>query len=347
MTLRDEELLLRRLATEFCESEVEGARLRIEREGVPGPLLGRAAELGFLGALAPPELGGSGLDARSYSVLLQALSKCSTSLAYYVFVQNSLFIAPIIRLGAPEQARPLVEEVASGRSAGTLAQDLFREPGNPLSMQSSRLEGEADFVPLPRAAHHLVLVRASDRLALSGPGEVLEEYRLVGLRGVAFGRVRYGGDADVLPAPRAVDALRGLMEEASLGVAAMALGIAERAVEAAAQYAKDREAFNSKLAEFQPIAFYVAEAHAQLRAVESYVYSESPDPVAAKLLALDLARRASRMSIQVHGGYGYFEDVGIERLYRDAAALSSILGGREADLVSLARRILGDSAARI
>ncbi|MGC8969724.1 MAG: acyl-CoA dehydrogenase family protein [Conexivisphaera sp.] len=345
--LREEERLLRRVVTEFCESEVEGQRLRIEREGVPDSLLRRVAENGFLGALAPPELGGSGLDLRSYLVLLQVLSKYSTSLAYHVFLQNSLFISPLMRLAPEELRRELVPEIASGAARGTLAQDLFRSTRNSVSYDGA-LRGTADMVPVPRAEHHLVLASSgADALLLTGTPEVLEEYSAIGFRGVRFGRVRYGGGARVLLGDSASSALRGIFDEAALPVAAMALGIAERAVEKAAQYSREREAFGSKLAEFQPVAFYVAEMRAQLSALEEYLYSESPDPLIAKVLALDLSRRASRMSVQVHGGYGYFEDLGVERLYRDAAALSSIAGSYLDDMTALSRKILGDSAARL
>jgi len=344
--LRDEELLLKRVVTEFCESEVERERLRIEREGIPDSLIRGVAENGFLGALAPQELGGSGLDARSYAVLLQVMSKYSSSLAYYVFVQNSLVIAPLVRFASDEVRRRVIPEIASGNSRGTLVQDLFRSSKNELSYDG-RLRGTAGMVPLPRAEHHLVMTTGGGFLLLSGPGEVLEERAITGFRGVGFGAVRYDGDAAVVLEERASDAVAGIMDDASYPVAAMALGIAERAVEMAAQYSRDREAFGSKLMEFQPVAFYIAEAHAQLRVLEEYIYSESPDPLIAKTLSLDLARRASRASIQVHGGYGYFEDLGVERLYRDSAALSSIAGNYLSDMTGLSRKLLGDSAARI
>mgnify|MGYP001772800536 CR=1 FL=1 len=345
--LRDEEKLLRRVVTEFCESEVERERLRIERDGIPDSIIRAAAESGFLGALAPPELGGSGLDTRSYAVLLQVMSKYSTSLAYYVFLQNSLFIAPLLRFAREDVRRSVVPEVASGGSKGTLVQDVFRRSKNSLSY-GDVLSGMADMVPLPSADHHLVLARSKDgdALVLSSPGDILERYRIIGLRGMEFGKVSYGGRADVV-AEHGSSAVEGLMDEAAIPLSAMALGIVERAVEMAAQYSKEREAFGSKLSEFQPIAFYIADVQAQLRVLEEYLYSDSPDPLSAKVLSLDLARKASRMSIQVHGGYGYFEDVGVERLYRDAAALSSIAGNYLDDMAKLSRELLGDSAARI
>ena len=345
--LKDEEKLLRRVVTEFCESEVEKERLRIERDGIPDSLIKAAAESGFLGALAPPELGGSGLDLRSYSVLLQVMSKYSTSLAYYMFLQNSLFIAPLLKFAQDGVRRSLVPEIASGGSKGTLVQDIFRRSKNSLSYED-KLSGMADMVPLPDADHHLVLARSKDgdALILSNSGNVLERYRIIGLRGVEFGKVSYEERADVIT-KHGSSAVEELMDEVAIPLSAMALGVVERAVETAAQYSKEREAFGSKLSEFQPISFYIADVQAQLRVLEEYLYSDSPDPLTAKVLSLDLARKASRMSIQVHGGYGYFEDIGVERLYRDAAVLSSIAGNYLDDMTKLSRRLLGDFAAKI
>ncbi len=332
-----EEELVRQVVSEFCEKEIEGSWLKIEREGLDRQLISKLSQTGFLGAIVPPELGGAGMSEKQYMVVLEVLAEHSPSVSFYVFLQNSLVASPLMSSSGNEE---LLKEIASGEIRGTMIHDGFRmAKKNSISINGG-LKGDAKLVPLPDAEVKLVSLNG---LYLVRGGTVKRTYRVLGFKGIAFGDIEFNGEKAVMISDEKAESV---FLKASGPVAAMAIGMARRSINMAIEYSKQREAFGKKLFEFQPISFYLLSLKEQLEAYESYVYGAA-DKLRAKALALDLARRAARVSLQVHGGYGYLEDSGVERFYRDSMALSLISGLRLNEMIEASRGILGPGSATV
>ena len=343
--------LLKQVVEEFSVKEIDPMVLKIEREGVTQGILNSLAEKGFLGALAPVEYGGAGLDERGYLVLLEVLAKHSPSVGMYVLLQNSLFISPILRYGTKELAQEIVPGIASGKSSGTIANYLLS--GGKISIEGSSLSGTSDLVPNSSAQMCLVLAKSgndSQLVLVDGGFSIVSDSRKLGFRGLRYSTVSFEGAKakSILLSGGGEREVQNLYNDSSSHVSAMALGMSEAALDMAVSYAKDRQAFDAHLIEFQPIAFSIARLVSEFNVYEKYLYgiSSVKEGMMLKELVLEFSRRASRASLQVHGGYGYIEDSGVERFYRDTMALELLTGNRISDMSELSKELLGGESAK-
>lgn len=349
--LSEELQLLKQVVEEFSAKEIDPLVSKIEREGVTQGILSSLAEKGFLGATAPVEYGGAGLDEKGYTVLLEVLAKHSPSVAMYVLLQNSLFISPVLKYGTKELAQEIVPGIASGRVSGTIVNYLLS--GGSVTIEGSALNGTADLVPNASAQMCLVLAKSGNdsQLVLVDSGfDVINDSRRLGFRGLKFSTVAFRGAKakSILISSSGEREVQNLYNESASHVSAMALGMSEAALDMAASYAKERQAFDVHLIEFQPIAFSIARLLSEFNIYEKYLYSVTSvkEGMMLKELALEFSRRASRASLQVHGGYGYIEDSGVERFYRDTMALELLTGSRISDMTELSRELLGGESAK-
>lgn len=349
--LSEELQLLKQIVGEFSEKEVDPSSLKIERDGISQDILNSLAEKGFLGALAPAEYGGASLDESGYSVLLQVLAKHSPSVAFYVFLQNSLFIKPILKYGTKEVIEDVVPRVAAGKSSGSIVNYILNS--NKIHIDGPSISGSADLVPNSNAEIFLVLAGSGNesKLVLTDSGfSIAGDSRKLGFRGLRFSSLSFNGAKAkyMLINENAERAVRNIYDESSAHVSAMALGMGEAALDKAISYAKERQAFDAHLIEFQPIAFTLARLMAEFNIYEKYLYSISSvrEAMTLKALSLEFSRNVSRASLQVHGGYGYIEDSGVERFYRDTMVLELLTGDHTTDMTSLARELLGNESAK-
>ncbi|MEM0097053.1 MAG: acyl-CoA dehydrogenase family protein [Conexivisphaerales archaeon] len=349
--LNEEMQLLKQVIEEFSEKEIDPVALSIEREGLTKEVLNSLAEKGFLGALAPVEQGGAGLDGRGYSVLLEVLARHSPSVAMYVFLQNSLFINPLLKYGSNELSQGVIPLIASGKSSGTFVNYLLT--GNEITIDGSIIYGVANHIPNGSAQMCLVLAKSASggQLVLLDKGfKAVNDSRKLGFRGLNFSSISFDGASakSILISENAEAEIMKIYNESASYISAIALGIGGAALDMAVSYAKERQAFESRLIEFQPIAFLLVKLISEFNVYERYLYgiSSVKDSMMLKELALDFSRRASRTSLQVHGGYGYIEDSGIERFYRDSMALELLTGSYTRDRVELSKELLGVESAK-
>ncbi|MDG7040337.1 MAG: acyl-CoA dehydrogenase family protein [Nitrososphaerota archaeon] len=349
--LNEELQLLKQMAEEFSEREIDPSALKIELEGIPRGILSSLAEKGFLGALATPEYGGAGLDEKGYNVLLEVLAKHSPSVAMYVFLQNSLFIRPILKYGKGEVAADVIPGVASGRVSGSIVN--CRLSGDRVSLNGRSIDGRVGLVPNSDAGMLLVLAGSGNesRLALvEGGYSIVEDSRKLGFRGLRFSSLSFSNAAvkHILIDGDGEAAVNDIYMESSANISAMALGMSEAALDRAVSYAKERQAFGERLIEFQPIAFKLARLASEFNIYENYLHgiSSVKEGMELKALSIEFSRNVSRASLQVHGGYGYIEDSGIERFYRDTMALELLTGDYTADMTALSRELFGEGSAK-
>lgn len=338
MILDQEQQLLQKTVNEFAEKEIDPVSQRIEKEGISQDLIKKAAQAGFLGASIPQEYGGSGLDEKGYMILLRGLAGHSASLAFYIFMHDSILRSVFAIKGAEEKAKKTLPAIAAGdMSAGVAFEDLFKNIGKTgLSIDgSSKATGSKSFVFNPHGNFMLVVAKSGQEdwlLSVDNGYSISSKVRKLGLRAVDFSAVSFDSkisDSDVILKSGGLEALQNIYDMAGFHAAAIALGIAGSALSKAVSYSKMRKAFESTLLEFQPLAFQLEEKSAELSRLEDALFSlddfkDKKKAIDYKIAALDFARSASKLSLQIHGGYGYLEDFQIERYYRDSMMLTAL-----------------------
>ncbi|MVT13076.1 MAG: hypothetical protein GPW16_02180 [Euryarchaeota archaeon] len=333
MMMDEEHRVLESVVGEFASKELEPINKQIELEGIPKELKKRLSSQGFLGALAPYDLGGASLDRLGYSILLKQLASASPSVAFYVFLENSFVIKSIL---LKNEVREKIGLISGGEISGTFYYSHllnFLEPGE-IKKIDSKLTGKLNAVINSEA--NLFIVPADDgKFYLVESGfHPLDEHEKLGFRGLRFSPVKFDTSIkDAIEIPLNVDEL---IDDTHLPISAIAIGIAQGALNKAIEYAKERSAFLHKLKDFQPLAFGMAQAYSQLDILNEYLINiaqgerDIKKELMLKIISIDFARDVSKLALQVHGGYGYLMDFGIEKYYRDAMFLS-ILGGNHLD----------------
>ncbi|HEU5324007.1 MAG TPA: acyl-CoA dehydrogenase family protein [Methylomirabilota bacterium] len=320
----------------------------------PAAVLEQLAGLGLLGALVPAERGGLGLDLLTCVMLLEELARGSATVAALVGAHLTA-TALLAGDGAPDGAERLLAAMARGEALGALALGgavrARRERGELL------LAGDAGLVAAgARAGLVLVRARTDDGRALCAalprgtPGAAVGEAEAtLGLRGAAACALALDGArlpvhavlgaADI----REEEAVEAALALARLTGAAVAVGLAQAAFEAALRYAQQRTAFGKPIYEHQAVQLKLADMAARVTAARRLAYraaeTAGPDGIACALAwldAADAAREVTLESMRVHGGYGYTTEFPVERYYRDAAQLAAAGHTGPLDLAALA-----------
>jgi alkylation response protein AidB-like acyl-CoA dehydrogenase len=349
----------------------EEARFNWEATRKMGPL-------GLLGLNVPEEYGGAGVDPISAAIAIEELGWGCGSTALAISAHNGLGCAPIVMFGSEEQKQRFLPPVASGR--GKLAALALTEPGAGSDLQGVRTRAErrgdewvingtkmwctnasiADFIitlvrtdPAGGSRSLSMIIVPADAPGLHiGPPE-----KKMGLKGSPTHAVTYeevhvpaanllGPEGQGLPQALAV------LDGGRISIGALAVGLAQAALEAARQYARERQAFGHPIADFQAIQWMLADAATQIHAARLMVYQAAwlkaqgrpytKEASMAKLFATEMAERVCRDAIQIHGGYGYSREYPVERIYRDARLMTIGEGTSEIQRLVIARRVLAE-----
>ncbi|MGB9815388.1 MAG: acyl-CoA dehydrogenase family protein [Thermoplasmata archaeon] len=344
----EEHRVLESVLKEFSQKEIEPVNKSIELNGLSEDLKNKLASQGFLGALAPLEMGGANLDRLGYTILLREIASASPSAAFYIFIQNSLVIKSLIK----DKNVEIISGIASGKISGTMAYSTrmnILDPGH-IQKNENMIEGILNAVFNSSANIFIVNIEEENNLYIIDSGyERLPSHEQLGFRGVTFSPVKFKS-RNFKPLTTKMD---DIIDDIHLPVAAIALGIANGALSKAISYAKERDAFLHKLKDFQPIAFNISKAYSELDSLNTYLVNVAENQkdlkkeIMLKTIALDFARRTSKLALQVHGGYGYLIDFGIEKFYRDAMFLSIVGGHTLKDKIKLSELVFESSAGWI
>jgi alkylation response protein AidB-like acyl-CoA dehydrogenase len=311
-------------------------------------------ELGVLGALAPVEHGGLGLDAAAWAAIVEELARGWTTVAAIAAAHAEATLA-VARCGSTEQrARLLPALTRADRLATVMA-------GPPLAGRRDGrecvLSGTARLVPNAAAAQWFVAAAQIDAdravpvvIERGAPGlRIAAPEPTLGARGLGAADVTCDGArvpvAGVLESgDAAADAATRAL--ARLDVAATAVGLARAALEAALRYARERTTFGKPIGHHQAIQLKLADmatatAAARLLTIAAAAGGELDQAALAKLLATETALDVTLEAMRIHGGYGYTTEFPVERYYRDAPRLVLSLGGNDAERAALARRLAG------
>jgi alkylation response protein AidB-like acyl-CoA dehydrogenase len=377
--LDDAHRQIQQMVREFCEEEVKAQSRRWDETGeFPLDTVRKLGELGLLGITVPEEYGGSALDMLAVAVVVEEIARHDGSLALTVASHNGLGTSQIRYFGTEAQRQRWVPPLARGEK---LAAWGLTEPGSGSDAaglltsavrQGDRwvLNGSKMFITQGSVGDtFVVLARTSPEKAQKGiTAFVLEK----GMKGFSQ-RVIHGKlgmrssdtaellmeDVEVPDDNRIGEVDHGFLDTLSIldrgriTIGALAVGLGRGAIEEARVYAKERKAFGRPIAEFQAIAFALADMATEVDAARLLVWrsanlADARQPFGreasmGKLFASEAAMRATSKAIQILGGYGYTREFPVERYFRDAKLCEIGEGTSEIQRLVIARSILRDT----
>ncbi|MDE3089169.1 MAG: acyl-CoA dehydrogenase [Chloroflexota bacterium] len=374
--LTEEQQAIRDLARDFAQKEIAPIAAQIDETGeFPRATVKKLGELGLMGIEISQEYGGGGLDCLSYVLAIEEVSKVCASHGTIMSVNNSLYCYGLNKYGTEEQKRKFLVPVASGKMLGAFS---LTEPqsGSDAGNMKTRamlagdhyvINGRKSWVTSGPVADYMVLfVSTNPELKHRGTACFIADTQLpgfsigktepkLGIRASATCECTY--DNYKLPVLHRIgqegDGFKiamSVLDAGRIGIAAQALGIAEAAYEASVAYAKEREAFGQKIAEFQAIQWMIADMAVRIEAARLLIYHAaskkdrherfSSDASMAKLFASETAMWVTEKAIQVHGGIGYSKELPVERYFRDAKITEIYEGTSEIQRLVIARSAL-------
>lgn len=373
--LTDEQEMLRKMVRDFAEKEVEPtAKERDEEERFDRDIFDQMAELGLTGIPWGPEYGGSGMDYLSYVIAVEELSRVCASTGVTLSAHVSLASWPIFKYGNEEQKNTFLRRLAEGSALGAYA---LSEPGAGSDVASMKMTAKAsgdDYILNGSkvwitnggvADIYVVFAKTDNDAKHRGISAFIVEK---GTEGFTFGKkeeklgIRSSPTTELIFENCRIPKENLLGEEGEgfkiamttldggrSGIAAQAVGIAQGALDAAVNYAKEREQFGKPIAHNQGISFKLADMATETEAARLLTYQaawrESHDmeyskaSAMAKLYAGDAAMRVTVEAVQVFGGYGYTKDYPVERYMRDAKITQIYEGTNEIQRLVIGRML--------
>ncbi len=374
--LTDEQQLLRQAVREFAEAEIRPhVRAWDEAQHFPAELLPKLAALGVMGVQVPEQYGGAGMTAIDYCICLEELSRVDPSVALSVAAHNGLGPAHIAMFGTEAQKQRWLAPLARGEQLGAWA---LTEPGAGSDAGSTRttavrdgdawvLNGTKTFITHGASADVLVVMASTDRArGTKGISAFIVER---GTPGLLAGRkedklgMRASETSEVrleqcrIPLDRLlgeegqgfIQALQ-VLDAGRIGIAALSVGLAQGAFEAARQYAIGRRQFGQPIASFQAIQWKLADMATRIEAARLLTFRAAHlkdrrrrttrESAMAKLFASEVAVRVADESVQIHGGYGFVKDYPAEKFFRDVKLTTIGEGTSEVQRVVIARQLL-------
>lgn len=341
-------LEIRQLARQFAESELRPHTEKWDHDAALDPaVLTQLAELGFFGMLVPEAFGGMEFDFPTFVAALEELAWGEPAVALTVAI-NSVAAHTIVQHGSDAQKRQWLERLASGEAVACIADSEEGEPTRAARTgEAYVLNGRKRWVTNAGLAN-VALIRTNDGTFIvprDADGlSVLARTSTLGLRSLEITDVELRDvrvEAGALL--EGVTALQGTAAGA-LGMAAIAIGIAQAALEHGLGYADVREQFGEKLRNFEGLQFKLADMATRIEAARALLQKAAGEPTAAltamaKVFASESAMWVTTQAVQIYGGYGYMRDYPVEKLMRDAKATELLEGVNEIQRVTIAREL--------
>ena len=321
--------LMRDSAREFAEKFLANIATDIERNGIDKNTLSLLVQQGFLGANLEESKGGSGLDKLSHSLLLFELSRVSPSIAANVFLHNDI----ALQIMGPEA----LNYVMSGKSIGFYFPSLME--GFTDSVNKSEFSNVIGTNP-----EKVIALDSDGKVYLhTGKASINGNKKPLGLRGIGSCNFISESKMEIGTAEQ----LEELLMRFSGDIASLFLGLSEGALNKALEYTKVRKTFNHALKDYEPVAFRMSELLSELEFMKFTLFSGGTDEIMDSMLknqSASFSRKATKYALQFHGGYGYLEDFGVEKFYRDSVALNAMIYRPVKDKNILASKIYGEKS---
>lgn len=375
-SLTEEHLLIRDAARDFARTELlPGVIERDEKQHFPAELVKKMGDLGFLGIMVDPKYGGSGMDAISYVLIMEELSKIDASASVIVSVNNSLVCYGIEAYGSEDQKQKYLTKLATGEFIGAFC---LSEPeaGSDATSQATTAIDKGDHYILNgtknwitnggRSDVYLVIAQTDREKGHRGINAFIVEKGMegfeigpkedkLGIRGSDTHTLQFN-DVKVPKENRIGEDGFGFkfamktLSGGRIGIAAQALGIASGAYELALKYSKERKAFGTEICNHQAIAFKLADMYLEIEAARHLVMKAAWDKdqgnhydrssAMAKLYASKVAMEQSVEAVQIHGGNGFVKEYHVERHMRDAKITQIYEGTSEIQKIVISRSLI-------
>lgn len=372
----EDQKLLRQTVRDFAEREIKPHVMTFdEDQAFPHEIMQKAGQLGLLGILFPEKYGGAGLGYVEYASVVEELSRVDGSVGISVAAHNGLCANHIYAFGSEKQREKYLVPLATGKSLGgwSLTEPTAgSDAGGTKSVAREDnghwvLNGSKTFTTHGSVGDLVVVFAVTDKtlgkhgisafviekghpgfrpgkkedkmgLRASDTSEVIMEDcripadQLIGKRGAGF-----------------IDAMK-ILDGGRISIAALALGMARGAYEAALSYSREREQFGRSIAEFQAIQFMLADMATRIDAAALMIYraawlkdrgsSTTKESAMAKLFASEVGVEVADKALQIFGGYGYVKDFPVEKFYRDMKLCTIGEGTSEIQRIVIARELI-------
>jgi butyryl-CoA dehydrogenase len=378
--LTSEQRALREAVRDFANEVITpGAKERDHSHEFPMDIFMQMGELGFLGVPYPEKYGGAGFDTLSYAITMEEIARVDGSLALGLAAHISLGSGPLYYFGNEEQKQKYLVPLASGKAIGAFG---LTEPGAGSDAGGTRtvarldgdewvINGSKIYCTNGRIARTTVITARTDR----GNGESSGISSFIVENGTSG--YTYGKDEDKMGLRSSVTSplffadcripyenllgkegagfkqFLAILDGGRISIGAMAVGLAQAALEASLKYSQQREQFNQPISNFQAIQFKLADMATQIDAARLLVWraawlkdshQEFGNAAAmGKLFASEIAERACHQAIQIHGGMGYTTEMPVERYYRDVRLTEIGEGTSEIQRIVIARHLLREA----
>jgi butyryl-CoA dehydrogenase len=376
LTLTEEQELAQGTARDFATEKVLPRAAEIDEQGrIPPEVLREMGTLGFMGTYVPERYGGSGLDIVSNVLIIEEINRACASTGVALCTHISLAVDPILRHGSDAQKEKYLPKLARGEWIGCFALSEPASGSDAAAMRTTAkrdgdswiLNGTKNFITNGSLANVAIVFAQTDAAQMhkgiaafivekGTPGfSVGKLEKKLGIRGSDTAQLVFEGcrvpAADLLgEVGQGFKIALSTLDGGRISIAAQAVGIARACLEDSLAYAKQREAFGKKVADFQAIQWMLADMATEIDAARLLTWRAAAlkdageDHVLAaaeaKLFASDVAVKASRDCVQIFGGYGYLNDFPAERHYRDAKITEIYEGTSEIMKLVIAEEIL-------
>ena len=381
-SLNDHQKLTRDTVRQFMENEARPGVRQRDREGrFPSEEIKKLAELGCCGMLVPEEWGGPGLDTVSYVLMLEEVARVDAAMATSLGVTNSAVQVPLLGFGTEAQKKKYLRRLATGEILGAFCLTEPQAGSDAAGVQARavrdgsvyRLNGTKTWVTNGSVASVFIVFAKTDpdlggvdRSAVANKKSMSAFLVEPSFKGFRVGRheEKMGqlsspsveivlNDCEVPAENRLGEEGQGLkialsaLDGGRIGIGALAVGLAQGALEESTKYAKQRRAFGKTIGEFQAIQWMLADMETELEAARGLVHyaawlKDSGGRMGAasskaKLYASEMVNRVVAKAVQIHGSVGYSREIDVERMYRDARVITIYEGTSEIQRMIIAR----------
>ena len=372
----EEQQLLRRTVREFAETEIRPhVREWDQEQHFPIELIPKLASLGLLGIQFPERYGGAGMSAIDYCICIEELARVDPGVALSVAAHNGLCSSHIFTFGNEEQRQKFLVPLARGVKIGAWGLTESTSGSDAAGMRTAAvragncwsISGSKTFTTHGRVGDIMVVMAVTDRaLGSKGisafvvergtpgmtPGKKEDK---LGMRAsdtseVLFDNCRIPADQMIGVEGQGFVNTMEVLDSGRIGIAALAVGLAQGAYEAAVSYARERKAFGRTISSFQAIQFKLADAATRVEAARLLTYRAAYsrqqgrrttlESSMAKLYASEVAVRVADECVQIHGGYGFVKDYPAEKYFRDVKLTTIGEGTSEIQRLVIARQLL-------
>jgi len=374
--LTQEQQMIKKMTQEFAKDELLPGVVKRDIEKIwPKEQIGKMADLGLLGMMVEPEWDGNGMDAISYAIAMEQISKVDASAAVVMSVNNSLVCSIFQKYATEEQKEKYLKPLAKGEKLGCFSLSEPQSGSDASNMKTYAIKDGDDFIISGtknwvtnginadiimlfcitekdvgyKGISCFIVEKKSQGLSAGKPEEKL------GIRAsdtceLYFDQVRVPKSNLIGSLGEGFKIALSTLDGGRIGIASQALGIAQASLEHSIQYSKERKQFGKPIADNQAIQFKLADMGMEIEAARLLIYKAasekdrklnfSSSASMAKVYASEVAMRASTQCVQIHGGYGYIKESGVERLMRDAKITQIYEGTSEIQRIVIARDLL-------